>query len=697
MHVKLAFGNVRKSIRDFGVYFVTIVLGVAVFYAFNSITDQEAIAFFGTANKMMELLGIIVNGVSVFIVAILAFLVIYANRFLIKRHKKEFGMYLCLGMRQTDVVKITTLETLIVGTVSLGAGLLLGVAFSLVLLRLTAALFAVDVPGFAYGLSSTAAIETVAVFAALFVIAAFANSRSVMKAKLIDLLHADSRNETMKLRSLPLSLVLFIAACTIIGVSYKLLVDNGLLEPSPQFAAATVLVCIGTVLFFYSLSGFLLRLVQLIRPLYLRGLNMFTLRQLNSKVNTTFLSLSVICITLFLAITSVCGGIGICNTLTAGMEKTTAYSATVRTVFAAYDTSGTYAPEDLGTFGAFAASKDYDMREGLQESAETIGAGGLDALVSGTSQLDFMVDAQGGITFGDLDAALGKTVKDYAGASVNEGYAVSPLYLLSLSQVNDALVLAGKDPIELENGACTIVADSDILAAYYRDLAAKAPTLTVGDTDLVLTRASDLCLETTYAPMNIGALIVADEAMPATAQRVYSLLNIQCPTVEAEAELARICDAVQATDEPDTWPVTMVTARQSVFDQNVGLSTIVAYLAIYIGFVLVVACAAILAIQQLSEASDNARRYGLLRKLGAPEPMVNRALFTQVAIYFIFPLVLAVAHSVCALAVVTDVVAVFGHLDIGQMALMCAGAFLFVYGAYFLLTYLSAKRLARTE
>ena len=85
-----------------------------------------------------------------------------------------------------------------------------------------------------------------------------------------------------------------------------------------------------------------------------------------------------------------------------------------------------------------------------------------------------------------------------------------------------------------------------------------------------------------------------------------------------------------------------------------------AYLAIYLGFVLVIACAAILAIQQLSDASDNAQRYGLLRKLGAPEGMISSALFVQVLVYFLFPLLLAVAHAACALVVVTDVVAVPG-------------------------------------
>ncbi|WP_139652807.1 ABC transporter permease [Raoultibacter phocaeensis] len=697
MHAKLAFGNVRKSLHDFGVYFVTILLGVAVFYAFNSITDQEAITFLGNANKMMELLGMIIDGVSVFIVVILAFLVIYADRFLIRRRKKEFGMYLCLGMRQSDVIKITALETLIVGAVSLAGGLVLGIAFSQALLYLTASLFAVEVPGFVFDVSVAAAAKTLAVFAIIFLIAALANSRTIMKAKLIDLLHADSKNEVMKLRSLPLSLVLFVVSCIVIGISYKLLIDNGLLEPSPQFAAATVLVCVGTVLFFYSLSGFLLRLIQLVRPVYLRGLNMFTLRQLNSKVNTTFLSMSVICITLFLAITSVCGGIGICNTLTAQIDKSTGYSATVRSLFGTYTSEDGYIPEDIGAFGEFAASKGYAMEEGLRESAETLGLGDFDVLVENAVQVDFMVDTHDNITIGDLDRALGKTVKEYAGSSVNEGYEKYPIYLVALSQVNDALALAGRDAIELKPGTCAVIADSSLLADYYRDLVEVEPVFAIGDTDLALAQFSDYCLETTPFPMNTGALVIPDEAMPETAAIGYSLLDIQCPSEEAAAELERIANGIQATDVGETWPISMTLTRPSVYDQSVGLSTIIAYLAIYIGFVLVMACAAILAIQQLSEASDNARRYGLLRKLGAPEAMIKRALLVQIAIYFAFPLVLAVAHSVCALVVVTDVVAVFGHLDIGQMAVMCAAAFFVVYGAYFLLTYFGAKRLARAD
>ena len=130
--------------------------------------------------------------------------------------------------------------------------------------------------------------------------------------------------------------------------------------------------------------------------------------------------------------------------------------------------------------------------------------------------------------------------------------------------------------------------------------------------------------------------------------------------------------------------------------QNVGMTTIVAYLAVYIGFVLVVACAAILAIQQLTSATDNRKRYQLLDTLGAPQSMINGALFKQILIAFLFPLALAIAHSLCALQQVVVLVQLFGHFDIGQTSAVVSGAFLAVYGLYFIITYVTARGVIRS-
>ena len=453
MLARLALGNVRKSLRDFGVYFLTVVLGVAVFYAFNSMTAQQGVlALSETQDRMFDLLGMVVGGVSVFIAFVLVFLVVYANRFLVRRRKKEFGLYLVLGMRTSDVVRIVAWESLVVGAASLAVGLVVGLGLSQLLLWVTSALFEADVAqaaGFAFVFSPGALGQTVAVFAAIFVLAAVVNARTVSRARLVDLLHAESRHEELRLRNLPLSFVLFLASLALIGTAYRLLLKNGLLEPSPEFAAATALVCVGTVLFFYALSGFLLRLAQTVRPLYLRGLNMFTLRQLSARVNTTFASLSVVCLVLFLAITSVCGGIGIRNTLEGSLEKSTPYSASVTTNFGTYTSGSGYEPAALGPFGEYAQGVGFDMVEGMRHSVEAVGAGDFDAVVAGAAQVDLLVDPADGLVMDDVEQASGLSLADFAGASVNGGYGAYPVYVARLSQVNAAREAGGAGAVRV--------------------------------------------------------------------------------------------------------------------------------------------------------------------------------------------------------------------------------------------------------
>ncbi len=698
MLAKIAWGNVRKSLGDFGVYFVTVMLGVAVFYAFNSMTAQQGVLnLTEQQSAMLELLGIIIGGVSVFIACVLVFLVVYANGFLIRRRKHEFGMYLLLGMGAGSVARIVLLESLIVGAASLVCGLGLGVGLSQVLLLVTSLLFQAPVAadhGLAFVFSAKAFVQAICVFGIIFVLAALLNVLSVSRTKLIDLMQADRRVQVAKVRSIPASLALFALSLVLIGAAYKLLLDNGLMNLSPQFAASVALVCTGTVLFFFSLSGFLVRVVKLFPQLYLRGLNMFTAQQLASRVNTAFASLAVVCMVLFLALTSVCGGLGIRNATEASLAKGTAYSMSVSSyvggVMATEGEEGKLTP-----YAEYAASVGYDMSRGLEESLRRIGQ--LDAAdklsAARVTRVDFCLDEEHPTTYGDVERAAGFKLTDKVrNKEINDTHSQMPLYLVKLSQLNAALELAGKQAVSLEAGECLALYDMDFMAPFWDAAAQSHAAVSIGGKDLKLANALESCVTTTPIPTNTGAFVVADADMPQAAVPCQSSLDIQLEN-DADADaLRQAMTRVQLSEDPNTWPVDMCITRTDCYDQSVGISTVVGYLAIYLGFVLVIACAAILSIQQLSEASDNARRYGLLRKLGAPAGMINRALFLQVLVYFLFPLLLAVAHSVCAMRVVADVVAVFGHFEIGATAAFVAACFLVVYGAYFVITYLCARK-----
>lgn len=702
MTLKIAWGNVRRSVRDFAIYFITVALGVAVFYAFNSMGAQQGVlAFSQTQSEIMGLLSRVIGLVSGLIAVVMAYLVVYANRFLIRRRKKEFGTYLLLGMETAGVVRIVLAESAIVGAASLAVGLALGIGFSQLLLAATSALFKADIAAkanFAFVFSPDAFVATIVLFAAIFVLAAIVNSRTVARAKLIDFMQAESRVETMKLRSLPLSIVLFAVSIALIAAAYSLLLRNGLLAMGPEFIASCVLVVTGTALFFYSLSGFLLRAVKAIRPLYLRGLNAFTLRQLNARVNTAFATLTVVCLVLFLAITSVCGGMGLRNATEDSLAKGTSYSFTASTTFGMTGLGGEYhAVEYSAGQLDFAQSVGYDMCEGLAQSAQDAGLGDFRSLVTKSAQVDSLYLPSNPVTYGSIEQAAGFSLADLADNALisNESYAAYSVSVMRLSQVNAALELAGKSPLELGPGECAVVSDVDMLAPFWERLAAERTSLAIGQTPLRVSQYREVSLMTTPYQYNMGAVVVPDEAIPADAIIVETTLDVQSDSdIDGEA-MASIVEKIGERNDLATWPPAAALSRSICYEQSVGISAMVSFLAIYMGFVLVIACAAILAIQQLSDASDNARRYGLLRKLGAPEGMISRALFIQVLVYFLFPLGLAAAHSACALAVVADVVQMFGRFDIGQTALLVSGAFVAVYGVYFALTYLGARRLAR--
>ena len=124
MLFKLSFKNIIKSIKDYAIYFFTLTLGVGIFYVFNALDSQTAMLNLNASTKMIaKTLVSILSGVSIFVSIILAFLIIYASRFLIKRRNKEFGIYLTLGMSKRKISIILFLETLFIGIISLVVGL----------------------------------------------------------------------------------------------------------------------------------------------------------------------------------------------------------------------------------------------------------------------------------------------------------------------------------------------------------------------------------------------------------------------------------------------------------------------------------------------------------------------------------------------------------------------------------------------
>lgn len=223
MLFKLSFKNMKKSIKDYTIYFLTLVLGVAIFYMFNSLDGQQAMLQVSQSQReIIRLMIEMLEFVSVFVAVVLGLLIVYASNFLINRRKKEFGVYMSLGMGRRQISKIILLETIFVGIISLVVGIVVGVFASQFMSILVAKMFEADMSEFQFVFSWNGCIKTCIYFAVMYIAVMILNTFSVSKYKLINLLNASKKNEKVKMKNPFVSIIVFIGAASLLGYAYWL-------------------------------------------------------------------------------------------------------------------------------------------------------------------------------------------------------------------------------------------------------------------------------------------------------------------------------------------------------------------------------------------------------------------------------------------------------------------------------------------
>ena len=195
MFGKLAVRNVRRSFRDYGVYLLTLTFGVCLFYTFNSLDGQGAMVYLAqNSNPAAETILVLMDIFSGFVAVVLACLILYANRFLLRRRKRELGTYLLLGLGQGQVSRVLFLETGLIGLVSLVAGLALGVLASFGMSALTLSMFEMDLSGMlSLTFSPRAAGKTVVYFGLIFLLVMLFSGLQVARARLVDLIYGERK------------------------------------------------------------------------------------------------------------------------------------------------------------------------------------------------------------------------------------------------------------------------------------------------------------------------------------------------------------------------------------------------------------------------------------------------------------------------------------------------------------------------
>ncbi len=646
MYSKIAVGNVKKSFKDYAIYFLTLTLAVCIFYSFNSMGSQKALIEMKSVSKLMQ----IMSYTSVFISIVLGSLILYANNFLIKKRKKELGIYMTLGMGKRKISMILVMETFLVGVISLISGLILGIGASQGLSGFALKLFDLPINKYKFAVSTGAIGKTVLYFGIMFLLVMIFNVFVISKYKIIDLLTAGKKNQDVRFKNPIIYLIAFILCAVALGFAYKSILKVGLNVLDPMFLISIALGVLGTVLFFFSLSGFILYVVKKNKKVYFKGLNIFVVKQINSKVNTNFISMSLICLMLFFTIVSLSVGIGFKTVIDAGLKNATPFDASI----SVKKVDGGYNIEDVLNKINLKISKN---EKSVVHNEYLIGMKASDFLTTG-------------------------------------GFKKEDVDFVKLSDYNKILKFNNEKQVNLTKDEVLILSNTNEFMKPINEKIKNNNKINIKGKEYLIKnpKAIEENLQTAYFTNSFFKIVINDEFLSGY-KISESVLNVNYLDKNREEYNKKY----QKRQDYGKGAYILGFSKDEVYSESMEVTNVLIFIVIYLGIVFLITSMAVLALQQLSEASDSIERYKALRRLGANEKMIDKTIFVQTLIYFSLPVSLALIHSVVGIKVTSDFINSLQKIDINSSALVAALIFIVIYAGYFYTTYVGYKNIVKNN
>lgn len=676
MYAKLAWRNVRRSVRDYAIYFVTLVFAVAMFYVFNSLADQPAFqALRGNPRRLAAGLLVALQWLSVIMTGVVALLVFYANRVIVRKRSRELGLYLLLGMEQGRLARLMLAEVTVIGLAALLAGLASGVFLSQLFALIVSRMFQVGLDEQPFVWSGSAAVRTIVCYGLAFIVVGVWQAASVYRQQLLDLIAGSRRNEPVRLRSRLLSVLALAAGVVAAGGAYWL-ADQvsraaAVVPADPRIAAGIGLGIAGTYLLFAGAAGLL---TQTRRQRFAgRGLGVFLYRQVTSKVNTHAGLLATVALMLTITVCAMSLGLGLGRGLSERAEREApfdylfyrlTYDGRVATdvdfgdILALFDQHGVTARSEVQFVTVTAGLDGADLvlpedREWLQQA----GAG--DVLIHGWPQI--------------------MSASTYASLRAVKGYEA---------------VAVPADTFVIHASAHDTVALRHARTAYERFLHS-APTLVLAGRPLQPALPHVLTEHLGDPLLGSSPLLIVPDDVAAELTPFFSYLVVQIAEPAPEA-LDAALDALSFRMNADG-DFTVAQVRTEYVGRAFALEGMLLFIVSYVGVMFIVISATLLALQQVTDAVEHRRRFAVLQKLGADDRMIDGAIARQLGLYFLIPFGIAAVHALVALLALSRVFLLGGgYTTVWPAAGATMTVFVIVYGAYYALALQSCRALFRT-
>lgn len=669
MLFKLSARNLRKSIQNYVIYFATLILGVAIFYVFNALGSQTVML--KVSNDTREIISLMMDAmsvVSVFVSFVLGFLVVYASTFLMKRRKKEFGIYMLLGMSKGKISGILIIETIMIGVISLAVGLGAGIAASQGMSIVVANMFEADMTSFRFTISRDAVVKTLIYFLVMYVTVIALNTIAVGRARLINLINAGKRSQKNHAKNPAVCVLVFAVSCVLLGTAYyKVTAGVSAIQEMADLGIQIAKGIIGTFMFFWSVSGLLITMVRKNRRFYYKGLNCFSTKELSSRINTTVFSGGIICLLLFFTICILSSAMSIRKSLNDNLRKMT--------------------PMDV-QFRMSTGEEDESLEQSLYKSGVDMG------MLKNGFEIEYYNIEEVNVEnlIGDLKYELGYNDGDLASWCID---------IIRLSDYNTLAESFDLKTETLNEDEYIIVADYDAMVKIYDKALAKGNTVDIGGKSYKAKYSECVngFMYMSNTESNGGFMVVPDSA---DLSEAYNFMYVY--TADFNSEDEAYCDELSAyfgSDEflnlinPETRQYGFITTNTKKYlrDASIGMTAMVIFVGMYLGVVFLISSAAILALKELSEAADNREKYQILRRIGVDEKQISRSLMAQCGVFFGLPLALAIVHSIFGMQTAQFLLTVFGRGGMLYSILCSAAVILGIYGIYFWITYACSRKI----
>lgn len=664
MLFSLSVKNFKKSIRDYSIYFFTMILGIAVFYIFNAIETQTAMMeVTKTKAAIIDMMNGVMDGVSIFVSFILGYLIVYASRFMLKKRKMEFGVYMTLGMSRVKIAGILWMETIWMGVISLVAGLLVGTGISQFMSLMVSHLFQADVSRFVFVISWKAVVKSILYFLIIYTVVMVLNTIAISRTKLIDFMTAGRKKEKNLLKNPVVSVVIFLLAWGILGYAYyNVTAGSENLESEFQVLAQVLLGIVGTILVFWSFAGFFMWILGKMPKIYYKKINSFVFGELSNKLNSTVISCSVICLLMFMTICIL-------------------FSAFARKDFKEAEAKK-LAPVDISMVKDLGDGKTI---EEIMEEKDISGKDFQDTLNLTTYELP--------------EVTKGNIVGDAVDRErFGEAYLNQQIELLSVSTYNQAAKKYHLPTYELEENQYLVIADMEGAVGIFNMGLKENPELTIkGKTYYPKEKTcQDGFLMMNYDPQNMGFILVPDSVKftEAEQKKNYFIADYAKDTKAFREEMDEEFFERLNGEKSDEFSV-YFTTQSSVYDDSIGSSAMYIFLGLYLGICFLISGSAVLSLKMLSDAADSKEKYRILQKLGCDQKQICRGLRKQNGMVFLLPVILAAVHSVFGIQVCMEMLSIYETKGTAPALVLTMILIGMIYGGYYLVSQFGCEKIVR--